>query len=219
MLLGSSVRVTRGELADRDRVRPARPDGTQTASGDDRMSRGSRRTIGTSSRACSSCSRPAGWPAPASRTTPATAAAERPAAAAFSWSTSSRSFGCWRSTYQSTSTTPGVRLERRLHLLRRARRGGPRRGRRPRPPASAAPAARAAPRPPGCARRAALATGSSSQRALRFAIAWLCADRSSLGDEVHLEVGQVRRAPQEVVAHEAVEVVRRRGAGVASGRW
>ncbi len=45
-------------------------------------------------------------------------------------------------------------------------------------------------------------------------MSWLCALRSPLRDEVHLDVRDVRAAAQEVVAHEAVEIERRGDAGV-----
>jgi hypothetical protein len=53
-------------------------------------------------------------PEPAIRTTDATEVAERPAAAAFSPSTTREIFGCGASTYQSLSTTPGVRSKMAL---------------------------------------------------------------------------------------------------------
>ena len=74
----------------------------------------------------------------------------------------------------------GVLLKRPLHLAWRAPGAGRRRARTPRPRASAAPAGPAAPRPPGSGRR----TSSRPARApprTRLAMAWLCADRSSFG--------------------------------------
>ena len=44
---------------------------------------------------------------------------------------------------------------------------------------------------------------------MRLAMSWLCSRAVALADEVHLEVGPARALPQEVVAHEAVEVERR----------
>ena len=45
-------------------------------------------------------------------------------------------------------------------------------------------------------------------------MSWLCS-RARPSAQVHLQVGEVRCAAQEVVPHQAVEVVRRRRAGVA----
>ena len=55
-------------------------------------------------------------------------------------------------------------------------------------------------------------------RARAWRSSWLCSPRSSLGSEVHLQVGEVRPAAEEVVPHQAVEVVRRRRCRRSSAR-
>ena len=94
----------------------------------------------------------------------------------------------------------------------RSRRVQPRRCRRPRTPrprASRAPAAPAGSRRSWRWRRSAAAIESTAGRtATRDGVALPAA--LPLGEEVHLHVGDVRAAAQEVVPHQAVEVERRR---------
>ncbi len=107
-------------------------------------------------------------------------ATDTPAAAAFSASTSSDTRGCGSSTYQSTSTTPGVSTIAAFTCAsqfqppfgvgtvdlrdQRLEDGRP----------------RAALRPPESSRPAAWPPASSRSRT-RLATSWLCSDRSSLG--------------------------------------
>ena len=55
----------------------------------------------------------------------------------------------------------------------------------------------------------------SSSGRTAFAISWLCAVALVLVDEVDLQIAVLGQLPQVVLPHEAVEVDRRRGAGVA----
>ena len=88
------------------------------------------------------------------RTAAATADGDTPRGRSSSWSTVSAILGWSSSTYQSTSTTPGV-CSKMPSLAVRARYDGPGRARRLRPRASAARAGPAAPRRPGSSRRSA----------------------------------------------------------------
>ncbi len=191
----------------------------RTASVDERRARGSRTTIGTSSRALlvveqahrSGRRRPA-----ARRTRPRrpTGPRRRPSPGRPRGGPSAA--GC--STYQSMSTTP-ARL-----------------GRTSASPAAAIASAPGLVRPVDLGhqrlehRRArrhlghldrARRTSSRPARARR-APAWRCRGSGptarSFGDEVHLQVGLVGQPPHEVVAHEAVEVVGRGGARRTPGR-
>ena len=156
---------------------------------------------------------------PPSATTADTSAARSPAAAAFSVSTSRRRFG-WSALDVPVDVDDAGGAARTIvaHLSGHSEAPLRDRARRPRRPASAAPAGRAAPRRPGCRRARAGRRRDRVRARRRFAIAWLCSLRSSLPTRFTCRSAMIRLAPQEVVPHQTVEVVRRRRAGVASVR-
>ena len=121
----------------------------------------------------------------------AMASALMPCSAAFSLSTTKTQLRVRRLDVP-VDVDDARRSGRRWPSPRRRAAGGPRRrGRRPRRPASAGPAVRAAPRPRRCGRRSRAAMAATAGR-MRRAMAWLCAERSCLGQEVHLHVGDAR---------------------------
>ncbi len=187
-----------------------------SASGDPRSARGSCSTIGTSLRAWSSCRIPAISPAPAIRASEASAAAFTPAAAAFCASTSMVILGWGALDVPVDVDHAGRAAEDVLHGLgdlepargvgavhlgdERLQDGRPRRD------------------------LGHLDPGAGLRGQRRQHVAHALGDRVALlrplllRDEVDLQVGLVRRPAQEVVADQAVEVVRRRRARRSSGR-
>ena len=219
MLGGSTVRPTRASSPTDTGAGAHDPDGSRAR----RAIRG-RRAAGAARSArprapASSCRSPAVSPAPAmrasdgdrrrrSRRPPPPSPRRRRA----------RSSAGGVSTYQSTSTTPGVGSKMSLTCPGDLEAPLRDRGRRPRRPASAAPAAPAAPRRPGSARRAFAATGSERvAHALGDRVALLATAPPS-ARRFTCRSARFGAAAQEVVPHEAVEVVGRRRARRSSGR-
>ena len=122
MLLSSIVASIARQLAERDRAcrRAAQPQALQALEDPTRRRAASRTTIGTSSCRRGVVQQPgAHRRRPASRSDRATSVGDMPSSAAFSRSTIERgTSAASSSTYQSTSTTPAVRLEHVLHLPR-----------------------------------------------------------------------------------------------------
>src|SRR5437879_3594605 len=87
----------------------------------ERSGRDKRTSMRTSSRDAGSCSSPAEAPLRPIWTVRVTSAAETPCSAALSRSTFMSYLFCGSSTYQSTSTTPGVSVENLLYLCRQFR--------------------------------------------------------------------------------------------------
>ena len=182
------------QLAERRPARPwaSRPGARGAARGWRGRAAESRTRTGTGSREDGASRRATSRPAPGPASVSTAAAAGMPLRPAFSRSrpTSARSRAA--SSRVVDVHDPGGRLEEAPHASSPPRAGPAASGRRSRPPACRAPAARAGSRPPSPARRAASRSPRGPGRT-RLAMSWLCASRSCFGDEVHLEVGRVRR--------------------------